>query len=146
MKINVFSIIRDHLITLYDDRSSKFSICDLVLFYVFPIIISTLSYLFNYYFSVEIYNISITFFGIFIALLLNMQIAIFSIFQRKWDIPTDEISKELKNDTLKDRKKILKELNANISYLILVCCASLVISLIFYAQHLESSRSVSKRV
>jgi hydrogenase-4 membrane subunit HyfE len=138
MKIDVSSIVRDHIDTLYDARSNRKSKLDLLVFYGIPVVISFCAYYSEFKVTKDVYNVSITFFGIFIALLLNIQVAMFSIFQRKWDVPNDERMAQIQRDTLEDRKQILTELNANISYLILVSCCALVAVLIFYVQNWNS--------
>lgn len=132
MKINVLSIVKDHFGTLYDNRNSRVSIFDVMLFYFFPASAATISYCLCVSLKADAYNISITFFGIFIALILNIQVAMFSIFQRKWEVPSDKRIASSMAQTLVDRKKLLIELNANLSYLILVCCAALVLSLLSF--------------
>lgn len=132
MKINVSSIVRDHFETLYDSRSNRASFSDVVIFYVAPVVAAIFSYYFKVNLDSDAYNISVTFFGIFIALMLNIQVAIFSIFQRKWELPSDERVANSIVNALADRKKLLMELNANLSYIILVCCVALVISLFSY--------------
>jgi glucan phosphoethanolaminetransferase (alkaline phosphatase superfamily) len=130
MKINVTSIIRDHFDTLYDARSARTSIFDLVLFYALPIAAAGLAYYSELSLQDTAYETSITFFGIFIALILNIQVAMFSIFQRKWELPSDKRVANSISTTLAERKKLLVELNANLSYLILVCCLALTLSLL----------------
>ncbi|WP_040370949.1 hypothetical protein [Blastomonas sp. AAP53] len=132
MKINIISIVRDHCETLYDSRSNRASLADVFLFYGCPMVAAAVSYYFNLTLKTDAYNISITFFGIFIALILNIQVAMFSIFQRKWEVPTDKRVAMSMAQTLADRKKLLIELNANLSYLILVCCSALVVSLVSF--------------
>lgn len=97
---------------------------------------------FSYFMSIrlekDVYNVSITFFGIFLALLLNLQVAIFAIFQRKWALPEDVRLREIQKGELRDRRKLLSELNANISYLTIVSCISLATMLIFYVRQMVS--------
>ncbi|MGE7204886.1 hypothetical protein ACQKJZ_04305 [Sphingomonas sp. NPDC019816] len=138
MKINVASIVRDHFETLYDGRSNRTSVADLLLFYVAPSIAASAAFFIGLSLRADAYNISITFFGIFIALILNIQVAMFSIFQRKWELPSDKRIAASMADTLADRKKLLIELNANLSYLILVCCAALVLSLLSFIKQFNS--------
>lgn len=138
MKINVFSIVKDHFDTLYDSRSNRASMLDIILFYIFPLIAAIISYYASVSLKSEAYNISITFFGIFIALILNIQVAMFSIFQRKWEMPSDKRVAASMADTLADRKKLLIELNANLSYLILVCCVALVLSLLSFIKSFDN--------
>lgn len=132
MKINVFPIIKDHLKSLKDERSGKLSIHDIIIFYLLPLVAGFLCFYFKAEFDRDSYNVSITFFGIFIALLLNIQVAIFSIYLRKWKSPETDIDKDLQNYVLRIRRTLLNELNNNISYLVLVCCISLIFSLIGY--------------
>lgn len=61
----------------------------------------------------------------------------FSIFQRKWDISSDPKVEVIQRKVLEDRRSLLTELNANISYLILVSCLALIASLVFYAEKWE---------
>lgn len=134
MKINVISIIRDHIDTLYDNRSNRASVFDIALFYGIPLAMALLSVYAKLSLGTEFYNISVTFFGIFIALILNIQVAIFSIFQRDWKRPSDARVASAVNAMLADRKRLLTELNANLSYLILICCASLTLSLLSFVK------------
>lgn len=138
MKINVLSIVRDHFETLYDSRSNRSSMFDIVLFYVFPIVAGISSYYAGALLKPEAYTVSITFFGIFVALILNIQVAMFSIFQRKWEMPSDKRVAASMADTLAGRKKLLIELNANLSYLILVCCVALVLSLLSFIKSFDN--------
>jgi hypothetical protein len=111
---------------------------DIFLFYVVPSIAAAAAIYARVLLKVDAYNISITFFGIFIALILNIQVAIFSIFQRKWDMPSDKRIASSLAETLADRKKLLIELNANLSYLILVCCVALVLSLLSFIKSFDN--------
>lgn len=132
MKIDIRAIVRDHLLTLYDDSTGKRSVTDIVIFVALPLAAAIIAFMKNFSVTPEFYNVSITFFGIFIALLLNIQVAIFAIFQRKWDAPKSKKLADLAEDKLLVRNKILKELNANISYLVLFCCATLLAAVVFY--------------
>lgn len=134
MKINVSSIVRDHWATLYNAKSGKHSAVDVVVFYIVPIVVGGFSYWRGLGLSRDAYNVSITFFGIFIALMLNIQVAIFSIFQRKWPLSADKRVAEVQERQVQERRTLLKELNANISYIVLVCCAALFAVLVFYVR------------
>jgi hypothetical protein len=137
MKINILFIIKDHFGTLYDGRSNKSSPADIFIFYIIPFILASFSYYIRIVLKAEVYNISITFFGIFIALILNIQVAMFSIFQRKWRSSSDRRVNESIKGTLADRKKLLVELNVNLSYLILVCCVALFLSLLSFIKSFD---------
>lgn len=137
MKINASSIIEDHLETLRSSGSNKTAWPDITIFYLLPIAVAIGSYFASFKIRADAYGISVTFFGIFIALLLNIQVAMFSIFQRKWTLSDDARVAEIQSDTIADRKKLLTQINANISYLILVSCAALVIVLAAYVEKWE---------
>ncbi|WGJ14034.1 hypothetical protein QEV83_15425 [Methylocapsa sp. D3K7] len=95
--------------------------------------------IFGFAASKDIYNVSITFFGIFAALLLNLQVAAFGIFQRKWEIPGDQKMAEMQESTLKIRRVLLKEINSNISYLILVSSVAIIVFLLLYITDWKSA-------
>ena len=131
MKIDVLPIIRDHFGTLRDARTEKYSVVDFALFYGLPLVSASVPFVWRIKLDDSFYSLSITFFGIFIALLLNVQVAIFGIFQRKWDRPEDDNLAVLQNEKLEERRILLGELNANLSYMVLFSCISLVAFLIF---------------
>ena len=137
MKIDVTPIIKDHLNTLRDHRTGKRSLFDFTLFFVAPLASIGVPIYFKMNFDTNFYNLSITFFGIFIALLLNVQVAIFGIFQRKWEKPEDEHLASIQAEKLKERRALLGELNANLSYLVLFSCISLVSFLAFYVLKID---------
>lgn len=132
MKLDVQLIVRDHCRTLVDGQDLKASIADFVVFLGIPLVIAIFASERGFLLRKDAYNVSITFFGIFIALLLNIQVAIFAIFQRKWTVSTNSIEAEIQQGVTDVRRRLLGELNANISYLILVCCVALVLSLCSY--------------
>lgn len=146
MKIDIRHIVTDHFRTLYDARTGNFSRLDLVLFYVMPLTAAVAAKLQGFAISNDAYNVSITFFGIFIALLLNIQVALFSILQRKWDRPADPRIAEIQEETLSDRARLLKELNSNISYLILTSCIALFMALLFYVKDWKAGYAPSMMV
>ena len=138
MKTSIRYIIRDHFKTLRNAETGRISVFDIVLFYMMPASLAIIAYCFNLHLKkADAYNVSITFFGIFIALLLNIQVAIFSILQRKWRPSEDERMQPHQDEKLANRRTLLSELNANLSYLILFCCLSLVAALIFFVQELN---------
>lgn len=132
MKINIFSILRDHWATLYDAKTNRPNHWDTALFYFFPALAGIVAFYLKMSVRGDAYNVSITFFGIFIALLLNIQVAIFSIFQRKWIISDDKRQANIQTLQFNARQKLLGELNSNISYLILVSTLALIVMFVFY--------------
>lgn len=132
MKINVLSILKGHLLTLYDAKSGKISKLDIFIFYLGPFILGLICYWCRFYINESAYTLSITFFGIFLALLLNIQVAIFGIFQRKWELPNTPREKDASARKFSARQELLSELNTNISYLTVFCSLALIVFLGFF--------------
>jgi len=132
MKIDFRQIVLDHFDTLRDAESKKISLFDIGLFFGVPMALAVITYFFAITFDRDVYNVSITFFGIFVALLLNVQVAIFGIFQRKVDQPADPKLLPGHKVRMTKRQDLLSELNANLSYLTLVCCVALIAFLSLY--------------
>jgi hypothetical protein len=139
LKINIASILVAHVQTLYDARSDKIAKADIFVFYALPLLLALGAWWFGLRLKADHYNASITFFGIFLALLLNIQVAIFSIFQRKWASPSDTIKAEAQSLELADRRKLLGELNVNLSYLTVVSCISLAIFMPLYIFEIKAN-------
>lgn len=138
MKINVSSVVRDHLRTLRNAESNSVNHADLIVFYGIPITTAIAAFFARFDITIDGYSVSITFFGIFLALLLNIQVAIFGIFQRKWDTPSDPRLAQIQAQKLADRRVLLGELNSNISYLTLVSCLGLSAVLMFYVFKMQN--------
>lgn len=136
MKIDPTRVIIDHIRTLRNDNSGKISFVDIFLFFILPLATGALAFIFLNL-RAEIYNAGLAFYGIFIGLLINVQVAMFSIFQRKWAVLKDKRSDEARTEVLAQRNIILKESNANISYLILISCVAAFVSLILYVFQVE---------
>lgn len=135
MKIDIRYIVRDHMRTLRNAQTNKVSVSDIVLFYAVPAALAGAAFWLKFEFKkADVFNVSVTFFGIFIALLLNIQVAIFAVFQRKWGSPIDDRMKDYQDKKFKDRQKLLSEMNANLSYLVLVSCLALFVLFVFYVQ------------
>jgi len=139
MKIDVRYIIRDHFRTLRDAKAKRTSVFDIILFYIVPLVVASSAYYQGVTFKkADVYNVSITFFGIFIALLLNLQVAIFAILQRRWEPSQDARMQPYQQEKFENRQALLGEVNANLSYLILVCCLALFATLIFFVREWNS--------
>ncbi len=118
-KINISRIVKDHLATIKNYKTGKISLNDIVLFFLFPIIISFII-VFNFILCKDIINILITSFSIFAALLFNLLLIIY-------DIINKHFNKEDRN--LKLKKAFLKEIYSNISFSILVAIVIIVLCL-----------------
>jgi hypothetical protein len=138
MKINVSFIVRSHFATLCDAGAGKLMTSDLMLFYGLPGLGVPAVWWLGVELSENFYIASIGFFGVFVALMLNMQVAIFGIHGRKWNDKIDSRSEEIKRRDLELRRLIIGEINSNISYLTLISCLVLVLSVIALAALLKS--------
>lgn len=118
------------------NNKSNISLSDIFIFYLLPIGLGLFAYGSYLCLEKDVYNVSITFFGIFLALLLNLQVAIFGIFQRKCKPQEYERLNEIQNNRLRERRQLLGELNANISYLTMISCISLSAMLFFHIQQM----------
>lgn len=132
MKLDVQSIVLDHCLTLTNGQSAKVSAIDLLTFFALPLMVAIVAGQRGLELQTDAYSVSITFFGIFIVLLLNIQVATFAIFQRKWIVSDDKIEARIQKGVVDLRRQLLGELNANISYLVLVCCVAVILSLCAY--------------
>ncbi|SDP08900.1 hypothetical protein [Phyllobacterium sp. OV277] len=130
-KINVLSIIICHLKSLCDDKG-KFFLGDIVTFYVMPIFLGVASVFLGWQMPEKALELSISVFSIFAALLLSVQVALYGVSLRPIAKPEDP--KKLKDFEQQKafRRALLRELNDNISYLILLSVVTVTITLILF--------------
>lgn len=131
-KISISEIVFGHLGTMRNAASSKYSLSDLIVFIAIPIAAGILIFYLGWIFPENIYYTSTSVFGIFAGLLLNVQVAIFNIHNREWPSPSDAIELDLQADRKAARLIVLRELNVNIAYLIIVSALGIICSLVFY--------------
>lgn len=124
-------IIIRHLTTMRNDVTGRLSFIDGCVFYGMPIVAGIAGGLSGQLITNEVFNGSASVFGIFVGLLLNVQVAIFGIFIRKVDVSSDPATQVLLDIKYKRRNKVLRELNANLAYLILICCISIALCVVF---------------
>lgn len=118
-KINVFGIVVSHIESL-QGKQGKISYGDVLIFYGVPVLIGILAVLLKWEVPEKAIELSISVFSIFAALLLSVQVALYSVSLRPLEAPSDP-KKNKRFQTLKgQRRRLMKELNANISYLILL--------------------------
>jgi len=132
VKISVLRIITDHLSTLRNSVSNKISATDIIIFFLLPVIVGITGFFSSIKVSKDFCNISVTFFGIFVALLLNFQVAAFGIYNRKWGIKGDEKLSLTQTKEIEVRRLLLREINSNISYLILISIGSILLFIFLY--------------
>lgn len=134
-KINIAVIFLDHLSTLRDDRTGERSWPDLILFYALPIALALAYYSFPFSLPDSIEASLIAVFAVFAALLFSAQIALYGLSPRAPDASGDKVTDEANMKAFDNEKKFFREVNFNISYLILISSASLVLFLILMITH-----------
>jgi hypothetical protein len=111
-KINIFGVIKGHLSTLIDAKTSKISLLDITTFYLFPITLAVACSYLHIDFSKEATNLLVTAGALFTGLLLNLLILVYD--QKSKLAPVDS---DLPNwSKIQVRHTVLKELYYNISY------------------------------
>lgn len=143
MKISLYAIIIAHLSTLKDYRSGRTSLVDLCIFFGIPAILGALSFLLELTITNDFLDVLISAFSIFSALLFSAQIAIYGIFRADRRRQDDPIVRATERIKFAEVKIILREINANISYLIFISFVSVSLFLTFFAflfnTHLEAA-------
>lgn len=130
MKANVSSIVLDHYRTLTVGQGRRVSVSDIIVFVLVPIIVAAVVIKEGTILADGAATATIAFYGVFVALLLNFQVAIFSIFTRSWKSSADPIQNNHKAHKKSLRDALIRELNANISYHVLVAVAGIISSLV----------------
>lgn len=121
-KINVTKIVLDHLNTLRDNQTQRLYFGDVTIFFLVPVIISLLMIISDNLLKESIVNILITSLSIFAALLFNLLLLIYDIIKK----PEKETPKA------RQKKKLLEEIFANISYSILISIIGVLLSLLIF--------------
>lgn len=145
MKINVWFIVIEHIKTLSvvnDDKSETQSKADVFVFYLLPLTLGMLVCWRGFEVKDAVFELSVSVFAIFSALLLSVQVAMYGVFRAD----RKDVEDKILNDEMKTRigstRKIIREININISYLILISCVSVLVFLAFFtfefSPHLES--------
>ena len=136
-KINVGAIIAAHFATLRDANAESISKVDLATFLIAPALLAVAGGLTVSPKDDDYIGSVIAVYAIFSALLLNAQIALYTIF-RSWTEargdgePKDKTkNSELRNVRWENAKKLAVEVNANLSYLILIAAFSLIFCFTF---------------
>ncbi len=115
-KINITNIVKGHLSTLNNANTGKVSAIDIFTFYLLPIFLSIVFYIFSLDLTKELVNIIVTAGSIFTGLLLNLLIL---VYDQKGKLP-DVDTKNSKWKEIQLRHRILKETYFNIAYATLV--------------------------
>lgn len=130
-KINIMSVLAAHLDTFRED-SGKLLKIDMFVFYVIPLAVACVLVFFKWQVPEKALELSISVFSIFAALLLSVQVALYSVSLR--DISPPDDNKKLKSfeELKKIRKTLIRELNNNISYLILLSVFTVTVTLLLF--------------
>ena len=124
-KINLWWIVRQHLSTLVDYPNKRISIQDISLFIAFPVILATFAALFDFNLNTDVLNGIMAAFSIFAGLLLNLLVLVFSFTQVNSSQPVGPT-----DAYFTVRRRLLREIHANISFAIVVSVAVVVVALI----------------
>lgn len=127
-KINFSTIIISHINTLRGDNG-RLQWGDLVLFYILPLSIGILAFFICWEVPEKALELSISVFSIFAALLLSVQVALYSVSLRGITKPEDQNKIKNYERRLRERKLLIKELNDNVSYLMLLSVITVSITL-----------------
>lgn len=121
-KFSVNKIIRDHINTLYDERTKKKDKTAIFANFILPLIVAILFIYFRIIILSSEFTVILTAFSVFAALLLNLMILVFSIVNREKE----------KGDDKRDMKKInlLKETYENIQFTVLISVIIIVLILL----------------
>ncbi|MGR3505669.1 MAG: hypothetical protein ACU0B7_07335 [Paracoccaceae bacterium] len=138
MKISVRSIFHAHWVTLRNVGDTKASRCDIAVFYGVPTVGATVSYYFGVVLSPEVYSASISVFAIFSALLFSVQVAMYGVFRADRKTTNDAILNDDEQRTAEETRRLLREVNANVSYLILLSCLAVTVIVVFVAAPIPS--------
>lgn len=117
-KVNINNIIKDHLSTLKNDNTGKPDKEDILLFFLMPLLLSSVLVYLDIFLSDKAINIVITALAIFVGLLFNVIVLIF-----------DLVSKNSKRPA---KIRLLREILANISFSVLLCIIIIALTLLTF--------------
>lgn len=117
-KINISKIVENHFNTLRNANTKKAEFDDYISFLIIPLIATGLLIWRKTFLDTNSINIIITTLSILVGLFFNVIVLIFDIIKRD------------KNNNIKN--VVLKELQANIAYIILISIISILICLVTY--------------
>lgn len=105
---------------------------DIFTFYAMPIVLGVVCFVACLRISKDAIGLSITVFSIFAALLLSVQVALYSVSLRPLSPPSDAKKSKLFEAIKNGRSALIRELNDNISYLILLSVVFITTLLVTY--------------
>ncbi|WP_421160807.1 hypothetical protein [Aeromonas dhakensis] len=126
-KINIWSIVTGHLMTLKDSASGKVSFVDYVTFYGLPTLIAILFSMFGIKVTADANSLLVNFGAIFTALLLSVLVLVYDQGEKLRGVKIDQTQSH--NIDLK--KNLLEQLYFNICYAIVVAVALVFLCLVY---------------
>lgn len=109
-KINIYGIIKGHILSLKDEATGKVLVIDLVVSFIFPLFPVPLFYIFNLSMSDASVGAWVSAFSIFAGLLFNLLILIFGI----------DVSRHVGSDVVGRAKRFIEEIFVNVAFSILI--------------------------
>ncbi|UWS03643.1 hypothetical protein K4K94_15260 [Phaeobacter inhibens] len=106
---------------------------DFLTFLMLPTFLGLLAWYFGVELAPEVFSVSISVFSIFSALLFSAQVAMYGVFRSDRKATGDAILEADAQQEAQDARELLREVNANVSYLIFVSCLAVTTFLIFFA-------------
>lgn len=125
-KINIWSIVNGHIVTLKDSSNGKVSLSDYVTFYGVPIAIAVLFSAFGIKVTESANSLLVNFGAIFTALLLSVLVLVYDQGEKLRDF-----NDETKDYKIRLKKNLLKQLYFNICYAIVVAVILVFLCLVY---------------
>ncbi|WP_157953607.1 hypothetical protein [Zobellella maritima] len=122
-KINIWSIVTGHIMTLRDSSSGKVSFLDYVTFYGAPILIAVLFSVLGIKVTADANSLLVNFGAIFTALLLSVLVLVYDQGEKLRGVKIDQAQRH----NIELKKNLLEQLYFNICYAIVVA-----VSLVFF--------------
>lgn len=129
-KIDLWLILSRHVSSLLERDDGRWPVSEYIIFFVMPVVGGWLFALDVPRLGDAFYGAVISCYSIFAALLLSVQMALFGIFQRRSNAAggKGKVSEEMR---LENRRTLIRELNANVSFLIALSVMGAMISVFF---------------
>jgi hypothetical protein len=124
-KINVLPIITAHILTLRNYATGRMSFLDIMVFFGFPLSVAALAGLYHFKVHAIALNALVSSFSLFATILLSLLVMVFSFIQSTEKSGIDPY--------LSQRRKLLREISANICSTVLLSVAIVVVSIVALA-------------
>lgn len=125
-KINIWSIVTGHIMTLRDSSSGRVSLLDYVTFYGMPVAIAALFSISGIQVSEGANSLLVNFGAIFTALLLSVLVLVYDQGEK-----LRSINDESKNHNIELKKNLLEQLYFNICYAIVMAVILVFLCLVY---------------